>query len=140
MLRAYAKFYSMAIAKFIFTDYKHSFKVVVENLEKLSVEDIQSIEAFVSMRKGIFDFNNYSFIIQKKIDFYEFTKLIENSSINAFCIHKPQIVLNKKRVGFGQYKGMQYSEIPDSYLLWLKSNYNGVDKKTIEKEIIFRKL
>lgn len=39
---------------FIFTSYKNSFSVKVKNLEKLTVEQIQTIERFVSQRKGIF--------------------------------------------------------------------------------------
>ena len=59
----------MSKARLIFTKNQDSFNVVVQNLEQLSVEEIQKIENFVSIRKGIFDFNNYSFFIPKKIDF-----------------------------------------------------------------------
>jgi len=126
--------------KFIFTAYQKSFKVLIENLEKLSVEQIQEIENFVSIRKGVFDFNTYTFVIQKKIEFEEFTKLLSLLSFNAITINCPLIKKEKKRVSFGQYKGMYFDELPDSYLLWLKSNYHGTEKKSIEEELKHRKL
>ena len=130
----------MATPTFIFTSFGSSFKVVVENLETLSIEQIQMIELFVKNRKGVFDFTNYSFSIQKKIDFFEFEKLISNSGLRAHCILKELTKRKNYRVGFGQYKGMFYSELPDSYLVWLKSNYIGSDKKHIESEIKKRRL
>lgn len=130
----------MAKAHFIFTKYSNSISVHVENLEQLSVAQIQDIEAFVRERKGIFDFNLYTFIIQKKLEFNEFLSLIANSSIDAVCEEKSLNVQQRERVEFGKYKGMLYCDIPDSYLIWLKSNYMGKDRDTIEAELKFREL
>jgi len=130
----------MGIPKFVFTAYRHSFRVHVENLESLSVAKIQEIENFVSNRKGKFDFNSYSFVIQKHLEFQEFTKLVQESGLNAQCIDNPIVVAPKARVGFGQYKGMTYEELPDTYLIWLKTNYNGPDRKKIESELSKRRL
>lgn len=130
----------MAHPKFIFTALANSFKVVVENLEQLEVDQIVAIEEFVQKRKGVFDFNTYSFVIQKRLEFSEFQKLIKNLNFEVTCIDKPLEVKVKPKIGFGQYKGMQYNEIPDSYLLWLKSNYNGKDKDIIFAELKRRKL
>ena len=126
--------------KFIFTAYKGSFKVIVENLESLSVEQIQKIQKFVAIRKGIFDFSNYTFVIQKKLEFDEFVKVIELLSFNAVILNNPPRQIQKDRVGFGQYKGMFYSELPDSYIIWLQSNYHGPDRELIMSEIKRRKL
>ncbi len=123
-----------------FTKHANSFNVKVENMENLSVEQIQALELFVSNRKGIFDFNTYTFVIQKKIEFKEFLTLIKYSNIEATCQEMLIIKKEKSRVGFGQYKGMYYNDIPDSYLVWLKSNYRGFDKKFIEAELKRRKL
>jgi len=120
---------------FVFTAFKNSFKVVVKNLESLSVIQIQEIERFVLKRKGLFDFNTYSFVIQKKLEFKEFEKLVELSSIYASCLDDPLIVQVKERIGFGQYKGMLFSELSDSYILWLKANYSGAQKKLLKKEL-----
>lgn len=130
----------MAKPLFVFTAFKSSFKVLVKNLESLSVLQIQEIEEFVSKRKGLFDFSTYSFVIQKKIEFKEFVKLVELSSLNASCIDNPIIVQVKPRVSFGQYKGMLYSELPDSYLLWLKDNYSGAQRSVLDAELAFRRL
>ena len=130
----------MQKARFVFTGYKNSFKVFVQNLENLSVAQIQEIQAFVEIRKGIFDFSTYTFVIQKKLEFEEFVKVINLLPINAIVTNKPIIEIQKDRVGFGQYKGMYYSELPDSYLVWLKSNYHGSDKELIELELKRRKL
>ena len=130
----------MAVAKLHFTARNNSFSVSVENLETLSVEQIQELESFVSKRKGIFDFNTYSFVIQKRLEFNDFVKLIHESSVSAICIDNPIVRAARDRVGFGQYKGMFYDELPNSYLSWLKTNYNGYDKDKILKELKKRKI
>ena len=130
----------MIKANLIFTQYAKSFSVYIENLEQLTVEQIQEIENFVKLRNGIFDFNAYTFTIQKKIEFSEFVELIECSDIQAKLSEHIIQVKFQPRVSFGQYKGMQYNELPDSYMLWLKSNYRGYDKEIIDKELQRRKL
>lgn len=127
-------------AHFIFTKFSNSFSVYVKNLEQLSVSQIQNIEAFVEARNGIFDFNSYIFTIQKRLEFSEFVALIEKSSIEAIFEEKDINIQQNKRVEFGKYKGMSYGDVPDAYLLWLKSNYQGKDRDTIEAELRFREL
>jgi len=127
-------------AQLIFTQYRNSYSVKVQNLEQLSVEQIQQLQEFVSNRKGLFDFNNYTFVIQKRLEFKEFISLIELSEIKANCEENLLVVESQPRIGFGQYKGMQYNELPDSYLLWLKNSYRGHDRAKIDKEIKSRKL
>ncbi|WP_310441502.1 putative quorum-sensing-regulated virulence factor [Sulfurimonas sp.] len=130
----------MAKAHLIFTQYSNSISVHVKNLEQLSVAQIQDIEAFVRARKGIFDFGTYTFTIQKRLEFSEFLSLIENSYVDAVCEEKSLNVQQRERVEFGKYKGMLYCDVPDTYLLWLKSNYAGKDRDTIDAEIKFREL
>jgi len=125
---------------FVFTQLSNSFRVHIPNLEELQVSDIQKIENFVNERKGYFDFNSYSFVIQKRLEFEEFKKLIKQSSLEITLENKPLEKTLMPRVGFGQYKGVFYSELPDSYLLWLKNNYMGREKKIIEAEIKRRNL
>ena len=130
----------MPKAHLVFTSHKNSFSVNVQNLEELSVPQIQELEKFVSSRKGIFDFDTFTFVIQKRIEFNEFVTLVKYSNIDAVFQERIFQQKEKSRVGFGQYKGMPYSEIPDSYLLWLKSNYRGPDKEYVDKELKRRKL
>ncbi len=130
----------MSKARLIFTKNQDSFNVVVQNLEQLSVEEIQKIENFVSIRKGIFDFNNYSFFLPKKIDFDEFVLLLRHVKIDALCEEETLKVISYKKIGFGQYKGMLYSELPDFYLLWLKNSYRGADREIIDAELKQRNL
>lgn len=130
----------MSKPHFVFTKYSNSISVHVKNLEQLSVAQIQDIEAFVRERKGIFDFDLYTFTIQKRLEFSEFISLIENSAIDATCEEKSLNVQQRERVEFGKYKGMLYCDIPDSYLLWLKSNYMGKDRDVVEAELKFREL
>lgn len=130
----------MVKAHLIFTHYHNSYSVKIPNLEKLSVEQIQQLQHFVSSRNGIFDFNSYSFVIQKRVEFHEFTLLVKQSDISARCEENIIVKESQPRVGFGQYKGMQYNELPDSYMLWLKTNYRGYDRELIEKELKKRKL
>ncbi len=130
----------MAKASFVFTSRKNSFEVSIPNLESLSVEQIQEIEAFVQKRKGVFDFSRYKFSIQKRIEYREFVKLIESLSLDVNCSNNPIVAEEKPRITFGNYKGMHYFELPDSYLLWLQGNYSGQDKAIIMQEIKHRKL
>ena len=110
----------MAVPYFIFTKFANSFSVHVKNLEELCVEQIRDIEAFVSARKGIFDFNSYTFAIQKRLEFNEFVSLVQRTSLEATCEEKIINIQQRERVEFGKYKGMLYCDLPDSYLLWLK--------------------
>jgi len=125
---------------FIFTALENSFKVTITNLEALSVSQIQEIESFVSSRNGIFDFTTYSFVIQKRLSFDEFVILLKNSTLSGTIKNRPRIQKVIKRVSFGQYKGMPYTELDDSYLLWLHSNYSGKDSKIIKEEKLRRKI
>ena len=64
---------------FIFTKYANSFSVHIQNLEQLSVEQIQNIQTFVEQRKGVFDFETYSFVIQKDwtiVSFYHYWNIV----------------------------------------------------------------
>lgn len=130
----------MSKAHLIFTKHDNSFSVKIKNLEELSVEQIQELQNFVSNRKGFFDFNTYSFIIEKKIEFYEFVSLLKHVQIDSFCEENILLIETKARIEFGKYKGMQYNEVPDSYLIWLKSNYRGKDRSVIDNELKNRSL
>jgi len=125
---------------FIFTKYQNSFSVHVKNLEMLSVEQIQEIEHFVNERKGYFDFDTYRFTIRKKLEYHEFIRLLQTLHVNATTEEAVAKVQMSARISFGQYKGMLYSELPDSYLLWLKSNYIGSDREVICTEIAKRNI
>ena len=130
----------MPKADLIFRPHKNSFSVTVKNLEKLSVDEIQKLQTFVSLRKGIFDFNSYTFSIQKKLGLEEFESLLKLCNIEAVITEEFKVDDTEPRISFGHYKGMLYGELPDSYLLWLKGNYRGTQRKNVEKELFKRKL
>jgi len=130
----------MAKIHFVFTKYQNSFSVHVKNLEQLSVEQIQSIEAFVELRRGFFDFNTYTFSIPKRVEFTEFKTLIETIFTDVLCEEVILKIPQKSKVEYGKYKGMLYCDLPDVYLLWLKSNYHGKDREIIEAELKSRTL
>jgi len=125
---------------FLFRKYQNSIKVTVTNLEELDVATIQTIEQFVKSRKGYFDFNTYSFVLQKRLEFEEFKKVLELSSFDVLLEKEKIEEEYQARVSFGQYKGLLYSELPDSYIIWLKNNYIGRDRGFIEAELKSRKL
>jgi len=125
---------------FVFTQNQNSFSVHVENLEELLVEQIKIIEKFVSQRNGIFDFKNYTFVIQKKLELYEFISLLKYSNIDANVKERILKIKTSEKIEFGKYKGMFYSELPDSYLLWLKKNYRVSQRDIIDREINNRSL
>lgn len=120
---------------FIFTKYSNSFSVHIQNLEQLSVEQIQEIQSFVSARKGVFDFETYSFVIQKRLDYSEFISLLKHVGLEAKCEERNLVFKTNVRIDFGQYKGMFYNELPDTYLQWLKGNYRGKDREIIDMEL-----
>ncbi len=124
----------------LFTQYKNHFNVKIENLELLEVSQIQELQEFVSKRKGIFDFESYIFTINKRLEFNDFISLLQYVGIDAIVKENILIVKHQARVEFGKYKGMLYSEVPDSYLLWLKSSYMGKDREIIDIEMKNRKL
>lgn len=130
----------MNIAHLVFTKYKNSFSVEIKNLELLSISQIKDLEHFVEVRNGIFDFNLYSFSIQKKLEFNEFVDLLEHLNLKAKCEEYIKPSTLQPRINFGQYKGMQYNELTDSYMSWLKVNYRGQDRNIIDKELNKRKL
>jgi len=130
----------MIKAHLIFTNFKNSYSVYISNLEMLSVEQIQQLQQFVSFRNGIFDFDRYSFTIQKRLGFLEFLSLIKYSEINAVCEENLIVKESQPRIGFGQYKGMEYGELPDSYIVWLKNTYRGYERDILEKELRKRNL
>ena len=125
---------------FIFSKFPNSIKVDIPNLEELDVPTIQAVEKFVQERKGYFDFNTYSFVLQKRIEYEEFEKILQVSELDATSEYRREVESFQPRVSFGQYKGVFYSELPDSYLLWLKNNYMGRDRGFIEAELKSRKL
>ena len=126
--------------QFIFTHYTNFYSVKIPNLERLEVSQIQQIEKFVQKRNGIFNFESYSFDIQKRLEFSEFKHLLSQTQLDVLCSEN---IIEKKtqpRISFGQYKGMLLLELPDSYLLWLQSNYRGSQRDDIERELKRRKL
>lgn len=125
---------------FIFTQYKNSLRVDIPNLEALDIATIQNIEQFVAIRKGYFDFTTYSFVLQKRLEYEAFQQVVKASGLDVEFEHNQIEQQIKPRVGFGQYKGLFYSELPDSYLVWLKNNYSGKDKTIIEEEVKSRNL
>lgn len=130
----------MPKAQLVFTNYAHSYKVNIPNLEELSVEQIKQLQEFVEFRNGMFDFNSYSFKIQKKIEYDDFVNLVQGLGIECNCKETKRVYKEVARIGFGQYKGMPVSDLPDSYLLWLKNNYHGEQKDVFSKEISKRGL
>ena len=124
-----------SIPEFLFEAHPNSYSVKVSNLHKLSVKQIQEIEKFVTLRRGIFSFENFSFSIQKRLDFEGFKKLFFSLNIEGIFKEKEKFFENKERISFGQYKGLSYYELPDSYMQWLKTNYHGYDRNKVDKEL-----
>ena len=130
----------MPPAQLFFTPLRNSFKVYVQNLEELRVEQIVQLQEFVTQRHGVFDFTTYTFVIQKRLCYEQFVKLMKELKIACECHEVVVEEVVQPRVGFGQYKGLLYSELPDSYLQWLKNNYRGGEKSFIDAEFQKRKL
>ena len=130
----------MPIPKLIFTKYHDSFNVEIKNMELLEVLQIKQLQDFVEIRNGIFDFQTYSFKINKKIQYTDFIDLLKHLNIDANVEENILKVKQNIKVDFGKYKGMFFSELPDSYLLWLKSSYMGKNRDDIDVEIKSRNL
>lgn len=123
-------------------------KIRVENLEALTVPQIQKLEAFALQRRSRLDFATSEMVIWKRIDYAHFNRLIEASGIAADTveseIRKPaassEAVTPDPVVGFGKHRGMRYRDLPEHYLMWLKSNYSGPERGFIEAELSRRHL
>lgn len=118
-----------------FKAHANSLSVKVLNMESLEVAQIMELEAFVRSRRGVFDFEHYTFALQKRVTFEEFDFLLKSLGIDVSLEEEFEVSPTEPRVAFGQYKGLRFSEIPDGYLEWLKRNYFGSQKNLIEKEI-----
>jgi hypothetical protein len=138
----------MALPLLRFVAYRDFYIVKVENLTQLTVPQIKQLEAFATERRSTLDFNKASIKIWKRIDYDHFNKTLELAGIVANTIESeiakpqdaPQQPRHSPKVGFGKYKGLSYSELPNDYLLWLKRNYNGPERSAIENELQARSL
>lgn len=70
--------------RFIFIKQSNSFSVYVKNLEELSINQVHNIETFVKIRQGYFNFETYTFAIYKKLEYYEFVKLLDLLHVEVF--------------------------------------------------------
>ena len=131
-----------------FIAYRDFYIVRVENLTLLSVPQIKQLERYASERRSVLDFEDASMRIWKRIDFDHFNKTLELSGIAANTIESeivrpgiaPEEVPVSPKIGFGKYRGLSYSELPDDYLQWLKRNYQGPERQNIERELSSRSL
>jgi hypothetical protein len=124
----------------VFTKHTNSYTVYIKNLEQLTVPEIQRLESFVDARNGLFDFSTYKFTINKKLEFNDFVFLLRSINLDAYYEENIVEKTSQPRVGFGQYKGMQYSDLTDSYMLWLKANYRGYERELVDAELKIRNL
>lgn len=134
----------MALPLLRFVAYSEYYTVTVENLTALTVAQIQELEAYARQRRGRLDFATGRMRIAKRIDFDHFNKTLELCGIKADTVASEVInqleTPSNAAVGFGKYKGMCYSELPEEYLLWLKRNYHGREREFIEQELRSRSL
>ena len=134
----------MALPLLRFVAYKDYYTVRIENLTRLSVPQIRQLEAYAVERRSVLDFSTASMRIWKRIDYAHFNKTLELAGIDADTIESevvhPHPPMDNPVIGFGKYKGMHYADLPEEYLLWLKHNYNGPQRQTIEQELRNRSL
>jgi hypothetical protein len=138
----------MAVPLLRFVAYRDYYTVTVENLTELTVPQIRRLEAYAAQRRSLLDFSTARMRIWKRIDFAHFNKTLELAGIAADTIEseivrpagKPAAPVQDPVIGFGKHRGMRYSDIPESYLLWLKNNYSGTERGLIEAELSRRGL
>jgi uncharacterized protein (DUF3820 family) len=65
---------------------------------------------------------------------------MKHLAFDVICTENVIEKFTDARIGFGQYKGMFYSELPDTYLIWLQNNYRGAEQENVLKEVEKRKL
>ena len=140
----------MAVPLLRFIPHRDYFDVIVENLTSLTVPQIQAIEQFATQRRSQLDFDTSSFRIYKRIDFDHFNRLLDSVGIIADTIESEikysepstdhDLPPEDPVVSFGKYKGQRMSQLPDHYLSWLKKNYNGPMRNSIEYECHRRSL
>ena len=134
----------MPLPRLRFVAFSEYYTITVENLTALSVEQIKELESFAAQRRGRLDFATSTIRIGKRIPFEHFNKTLELCGIKADTIEAEPVnqitPASNTPIGFGQYKGMSYSELPEEYLLWLKFNYRGREREFLEQELRNRSL
>lgn len=140
----------MALPLLRFIAYRDYYTVRVENLTLLTVPQIRQLEAYASERRSVLDFNTATMRIWKRIDYAHFNKTLLTAGIAADTIESeivrpdsvpaPPLPVEESVIGFGKHRGLRYSDLPESYLLWLKNNYSGSERGLIEAELSRRSL
>ena len=138
----------MALPLLRFVAFRDYYTVTVENLTELSVPQIRQLEAYAEQRRSRLDFTTSRMTVWKRIDFRHFNRTLEAAGIVADTIESevvrpsaaPPEPVQDPVIGFGKHRGLRYRDIPDGYLLWLKSNYSGPERGYIEDELARRNL
>ena len=118
------------------------FTCKIDNISELSVQTLQELEHFASMRSGSLDYTKESFSIPKRIEMHHLQELFELKGMEVFIIEKePQRkrIANTATINFGKFKGTKWSELEDDYLRWLTKNLNSDDRQTAISELDRRK-
>ncbi|HIC44744.1 MAG TPA: hypothetical protein EYO73_10855 [Sulfurimonas sp.] len=128
--------------KLSYTQYSKQFTCKIENIGELSIQTLQELEAFASQRSGSLDYSKESFSIPKRIEIQHLQELFQLKGMDVFITQKEaqkHFAVNTSIINFGKFKGTKWSDLEDTYLLWLTKNLNSDDRQTAIRELERRK-
>lgn len=128
--------------KLTYTQYPRYFRCKIENINELSVQNLQELEAFASARSGQLDYQSESFIIPKRIEIQYLQELFNLKGIEVFITEQePQKykISQNATINFGKFKGQKWSDLDEEYLKWLSQNLSSDDRQTALNELSQRK-
>lgn len=128
--------------KLSYTQYSRNFTCKIENINELSVQTLQQLEAFASERSGRLDYVSESFTIPKRIEIQYLQELFKLKGMDVFITEKEpqrQKVADTATINFGKFKGQKWSDLEEDYLKWLAQNLTSEDKQIALAELASRK-
>ncbi|MDF1881241.1 hypothetical protein JHD50_07990 [Sulfurimonas sp. MAG313] len=128
--------------KLSYTQYSKQFICKIQNINELSVQTLQELENFASTRSGSLDYTKESFCIPKRIALSHVQELFKLKGLDVFITEeeaKRQRISNMATINFGKYKGTKWTDLDDTYLLWLSKNLNSDDRQIAISELESRK-
>lgn len=125
-----------------YIQYNREFVCKIENIQELSVQTLQALEEFASVRSGKLDYTTESFTIPKRIELQHLQEIFKAKGMDVFITEKEpkkSEISQSATINFGKFKGQKWTDLDAEYLLWLSQNISSQDKQVALAELDRRK-
>jgi uncharacterized protein (DUF3820 family) len=130
------------VIKLSYIQYPRFFRCKIENIRELSVQTLQTLEAFAAARSGQLDYSSESLVIPKRIEVQYLQELFNLKGMEVFVTEEePQRfkISQDATINFGKFKGQKWADLDEDYLKWLSQNLNSQDRQIALTELSERK-